>query len=85
MEIGPRFPGSDDAIASGKITIARARKLKRNVKCKSRTPTNDIVEGSFHVSDSRLSNTVARRIRLFSFKTEPVMFCKSYLPCLEFW
>ena len=33
MEIGPRFPGLDDAIASGK----RARKLKRNVKCKSRT------------------------------------------------
>ena len=35
MEIGPCFPGSDDVIASGKITIARARKLKRNVKCKS--------------------------------------------------
>ena len=28
MEIGPRFPGSDDVITSGKITLSESEKIE---------------------------------------------------------
>ena len=46
MEIGPRFPGSDDVITSGKITLSESEKIETERRMQIE---NSRVLGTFNI------------------------------------